>query len=53
VLAFVGVKMLISGFYHVDILVSLGVIIWCLTLSIVASYIFPSKDHKHISDLVK
>jgi tellurite resistance protein TerC len=27
VLAFVGVKMLISGFYHVDILVSLGVII--------------------------
>jgi len=53
VLAFVGTKMLISGYYHVDILVSLGVIVGCLTLSILASVFFPSKDHKHISDLVK
>lgn len=53
VLAFVGTKMLISGYYHVDILVSLGVIVGCLTLSILASVLFPSKDHKHISDLVK
>lgn len=53
VLAFVGTKMLISGYYHVDILVSLGVIVGCLTLSILASILFPSKDHKHISDLVK
>ncbi len=52
VLAFVGTKMLISGFYHVDILVSLGVIVGCLTLSIVASYVFPSKKNKHISDLL-
>jgi len=52
VLAFVGTKMLISGYYHVDILVSLGVIVGCLTLSILASVLFPSKEHKHISDLL-
>lgn len=52
VLAFVGTKMLISGFYHVDILVSLAVIVSCLTLSILASFLFPSKKNKHISDLL-
>jgi tellurite resistance protein TerC len=52
VLAFVGMKMLISGFYHVDILVSLAVIVGCLTLSILASFLFPSKKNKHISDLL-
>lgn len=52
VLAFVGTKMLISGYYHVDILVSLGVIVGCLGLSIIASYLFPSKKNKHISDLL-
>lgn len=52
VLAFVGTKMLISGYYHVDILVSLGVIVGCLTLSILASVLFPSKENKHISDLL-
>lgn len=52
VLAFVGTKMLISGFYHVDILVSLAVIVGCLTLSILASFLFPSKKNKHISDLL-
>ncbi len=41
VLAFVGTKMLISGYYHVDILVSLGIIVGCLALSIIASYVFP------------
>ena len=52
VLAFVGTKMLISGYYHVDILVSLGVIVGCLTLSILASFLIPSKKNKHISDLL-
>ena len=52
VLAFVGTKMLISGYYHFDILVSLGVIVGCLTLSILASFLFPSKKNKHISDLL-
>ncbi len=52
ILAFVGVKMLISGYYHFPILVSLSVIVGCLVLSILASFIFPSKEHKKISDLL-
>lgn len=43
VLAFVGIKMLVSGYYHFDILVSLGIILSCLLLSILASFVFPSK----------
>lgn len=43
VLAFVWVKMLISGFYKFDTLVSLWVIVWLLWWSILASYIFPKK----------
>lgn len=43
VLAFVGVKMLISGYYHVDIMVSLGIILTCLVGSVLASYLFPSR----------
>lgn len=41
ILVFVGVKMLIEGFYHIPILVSLGVIASVLIISIVASLMFP------------
>lgn len=51
VLAFVGIKMLISGYYHFPIGLSLGIIIGCITLSIVATYIFPTKNNE-IEDLL-
>ncbi|HYO76203.1 MAG TPA: TerC family protein [Thermoanaerobaculia bacterium] len=41
VLLFVGVKMVIADWYHVPIVVSLGVIAGLLALSIVASMMFP------------
>lgn len=63
VLAFVGVKMLVPGaaelygwwtlgkpdayHWHVDKYLSLGIIAGALTLSIVASLLFPSKAHHH------
>ncbi|MCG2740207.1 MAG: TerC family protein [Syntrophaceae bacterium] len=37
VLFFVGVKMLIAGYYHIPVQISLAVIIFCLTVSILAS----------------
>ncbi len=44
VLGFVGVKMLIAGFYHVPIGISLGIIVSMLAISIIASRIFPEDD---------
>lgn len=41
ILSFVGVKMVIAGIYHIPILISLGVIIGVLGLSIVLSLRFP------------
>lgn len=46
VLVFVGVKMLISGFIKIPILVSLGFIILVIAISILASYI-PAIDKKN------
>jgi tellurite resistance protein TerC len=43
VLAFVGIKMLISNFLHIPIIVSLGVIAAVLCLSIGASMIWPQQ----------
>lgn len=43
VLVFVGVKMLISEFYKVPILASLGVIAVVILISIIASILLPSK----------
>ncbi len=42
VLVFVGVKMLIADVYHMPIALSLGVIATILTVSIVASLLFPA-----------
>lgn len=44
VLAFVGTKMLIAGVYKVPILVSLGVIVAILAVSIVASLLVPKRE---------
>lgn len=43
VLSFVWIKMLISWYYTFPILISLGIIIWFLALSIYISYVFPPK----------
>jgi tellurite resistance protein TerC len=43
VLAFVGIKMLVSGYYHVPIALSLGMIALLLGGSIVASLVFPQR----------
>jgi tellurite resistance protein TerC len=44
ILTFVGVKMVAIDFFHVPILLSLGVIVVTLALSIVASLMFPPKE---------
>ena len=44
ILTFVGVKMVIVDFYHVPILLSLGVIVATLAISIGASLKFPPKE---------
>jgi tellurite resistance protein TerC len=58
VLSFVGVKMLISGYYHIPIVISLSIIIGLLTISVIASIVrarrlereaegaLPSPQHK-------
>lgn len=46
VLIFVGVKMLVSEFYKIPILVSLAVIGGTLVLSVVASFLRPQKHQK-------
>ncbi|MDX1973490.1 MAG: TerC family protein, partial [Candidatus Sumerlaeia bacterium] len=43
VLMYVGVKMLISEYYKVPTLTSLGIIAFLITVSILASLLFPSK----------
>jgi tellurite resistance protein TerC len=44
ILVFVGVKMVIVGFYKIPIIYSLFTILGILTLSIVISLIFPKKE---------
>jgi len=43
ILVFVGVKMVIAGFFKIPVMYSLLIIISILTLSIVASFVFPKK----------
>ncbi|MTG96587.1 MULTISPECIES: TerC/Alx family metal homeostasis membrane protein [Myroides] len=43
ILSFIGIKMIISPFYHVDSMISLSVIGGVLILSVVASFLFPPK----------
>jgi tellurite resistance protein TerC len=44
ILVFVGVKMVVAGFFKIPVMYSLLVIISILTLSILASVIFPRKE---------
>jgi tellurite resistance protein TerC len=44
VLAFIGVKMLVEGFYEMPIGIALGVVAGVLTLSVIASVLFPKKE---------
>lgn len=46
ILSFVGVKMIISGYYKIPILASLAVIFGILILSIIASIVFKKKENK-------
>ena len=49
ILIFVGLKMLLEGFIHVPIGVSLGVIVGVLTITMILSaYIPVKKKHKHV-----
>ena len=44
ILGFVGLKMIMSDFYKIPVTISLGVIMGVLTLSIVASLVWPKKE---------
>jgi tellurite resistance protein TerC len=44
ILAFIGVKMLGESFFHVPIMLSLGIVLGTLALSILASKIWPQPD---------
>ncbi|MGH8019915.1 MAG: TerC family protein [Opitutaceae bacterium] len=43
VLVFIGVKMLISGYYHIPIELSLGIIVGVLAAAVVLSLVFPEQ----------
>ena len=49
ILGFVGLKMILSDFYKIPVTVSLGVIMGVLTLSIVASLVWPKKEKAGLS----
>jgi tellurite resistance protein TerC len=44
ILGYVGVKMMVSGFFHIPTLASLGVILFFLTASVVASLVLKPKE---------
>jgi len=44
ILSFIGVKMLIERWFHMDILLSLGVVVGTLSLSIAASLVWPQRE---------
>jgi tellurite resistance protein TerC len=44
ILTFVGTKMIVEPFFHIDILVSLAIVLGVLLLSIIASLIWPARE---------
>ncbi|MFD2246988.1 TerC family protein [Pontibacter ruber] len=44
ILAFIGVKLLLSDIYHLDMRIALGVVGTILAVSVIASLLFPKKD---------
>lgn len=49
ILAFIGVKMIISPWYHIPSPVSLGIVGSILVLSVLVSIMFPDKDKEEVS----
>ena len=49
ILVFVGVKMLVSEFYHIPVVAALGVIVGILLLAILASIIWPRKEEAELT----
>jgi len=49
ILAFIGVKMIISPWYHIPSPVSLGIVGGILVLSVLVSIMFPDKEKEEIS----
>ena len=47
ILAFIGVKLLITHFYHFPIVYALGVVLGVLTISVIASIVIPDKGKGH------
>jgi len=50
ILSFIGIKMIISPFYHIESVYSLMVIGGILVLSVVASIMFPSKEEDELAN---
>lgn len=48
ILSFIGIKMIISPFYHIESVYSLMVIGGILVLSVIASIMFPNKEEEEI-----
>jgi len=46
ILAFIGIKMLLSSVYPIPIYFSLGVIVGVLAITIITSVVFDTKDSK-------
>jgi tellurite resistance protein TerC len=44
ILSFIGLKMLAEGWFHIELLVSLAVVIGTLLLSVIASLVWPERD---------
>ena len=49
ILSFIGIKMIIAPFYHIDSVYSLMVIGGILVLSVLASIMFPNKEEKELA----
>lgn len=47
VLTFIGVKMMIANFYHLDTMISLGVVVLVLAGSVIASLLWPQELEEH------
>src|SRR5690606_416978 len=49
ILSFIGVKMIISPWYHISSTISLGVVIGVLIISVILSLMFPEKEEELVS----
>jgi len=49
ILSFIGIKMIISPFYHIESVYSLLFILGALVLSVIASTMFPNKEEEELA----